>query len=68
MGLAITEYPDEQLTSMVEWVLADGGLRTDDELAKETREALGLGRGSRIDARIAAAIADVRKRAEDPSF
>jgi very-short-patch-repair endonuclease len=68
MGLAITEYPDEQLTSMVEWVLADGGLRTDDELAKETREALGLGRGSRIDARVAAAIADVRKRAADPSF
>jgi hypothetical protein len=45
----------------VAWVLSDGGLRTDEELAKETRDALGIGRGSRIDARIATAIVDVRK-------
>ncbi len=61
LGLPITDYTDDQLIAVVAWVRSDGGLRTDEELAKETRDALGIGRGSRIDARIATAIDDVRK-------
>ncbi len=63
-GGPITTYTDEELESIVVWVLSDGALRTDDEVADEARRALGLGRGSRIAARLSTAVSTVRKREE----
>ena len=49
----ITEYAPHQLQIMITWVKSDGILRTEDEIIKETADALGFKRhGSRIKAAI----------------
>ena len=49
----ITEYAPHQLQIMINWVNSDGILRTEDEIIKETADALGFKRhGSRIKAAI----------------
>ena len=49
----ITEYAPHQLQIMINWVKSDGILRTEDEIVKETADALGFKRhGSRIKAAI----------------
>jgi len=56
-GQPFEEYTPRHFRQMVEWVRADGKLRTDDEIAAEVREAMGFTRrGARIDAAIQAAI------------
>lgn len=47
----ITTYPRRQLIDVLRWVSSEGLMRTDEELLKETADALGYKRkGARIDA------------------
>ncbi|MCC6386894.1 MAG: DUF4011 domain-containing protein [Dehalococcoidia bacterium] len=56
-GHPFEDYTPRQFRQMVDWVRADGKLRTDDEIAEEVRAAMGFTRrGARIDAAIQAAI------------
>lgn len=63
-GLAITEYPPQELIQLVRWIESDDVLRTEDELLEETMRELGFRkRGSRIVAAITQAIRTARQRA-----
>ena len=56
-GLPMTAYGDNQLDSLVIWIMADGVVRDLDELAQEVRQELGiLRRSHRVDTSIANAI------------
>lgn len=60
-GKRIQNYSDFQLREMVEWIMSDTLVRTDDDLLREMRKELGFKRGGkRIDAAIKAAIRDVQ--------
>lgn len=56
-GLPMTAYGDNQLDSLVTWIMGDGVVRDLDELALEVRQELGIVRRShRVDTSIANAI------------
>lgn len=56
-GLPMTAYGDNQLDSLVVWIMGDGVVRDLDELAQEVRQELGIVRRShRVDTSIANAI------------
>ena len=60
-GRSIQDYLHHELVALVEWILSDTLLRTDEELMAEMRRELGFRRrGSRIDAALGRAIAQVR--------
>ena len=60
-GRSIQDYLHHELVTLVEWILPDTLLRTDEELMAEMRRELGFRRrGSRIDAALGRAIAQVR--------
>jgi hypothetical protein len=57
----IDEYSDDDLARLVRWIESDGLLRTGEQLLGQMIEALGFERrGTRIVARIEAAIASSR--------
>lgn len=57
-GRKIHEYRQDELRAMVRWIMSDTLLRTNDQLLKETMEALGFARrGSKIVETISNAIA-----------
>ncbi len=59
-GAPITAYSPEQLVAIARWIQSDGRLRTDDALMAEMRTVMGFSRrGSRIDAALAAAVAQL---------
>lgn len=56
-GLPIDAYSDSQLRALVQWIKANGLLRSNDELVQEMMNELGFSRrGSKIVARLEAAI------------
>lgn len=65
----ITEYTRAELRALYEWVVSDGKLRSDDELADEMFAGLPFARrGARIEAVLRAAIADCETRPKTPGF
>ncbi len=62
-GLPITEYSTHELVELVQWIMSDGLLRTDDQILEEARAELGFRRrGSRIIEALGRAIRVARKR------
>lgn len=62
-GAPIADYSDAELIAIIDWITADGLLRTDFELKQEARDELGFRRnGARIERRLSDAIAQARKR------
>ncbi len=60
---SITEYRSHELQALLEWLLSDGRLRTDEELIDELRVELGFARrGARIESACRQAIAALRSR------
>lgn len=60
-GRSIDEYSAKDLHHLVEWVLSDGGLATDDEIITELTKELGFQlQGNRIVARLKDVIRSVR--------
>ena len=59
---AITEYSQEELVSLIDWICADQQRLSDDELRRSAMRALGFKRrGSRIDAAIGDAVRSWRR-------
>jgi hypothetical protein len=64
-GQPINTYSRRQLIDVLRWVSSDGLMRTDEELLKETVDALGYRRrGARIDAVLTEAIQDWKRTAK----
>ena len=60
----ITDYSSRQLVWLIEWIMSDTLLRTDDVLMREVMQELGFKRsGKRITDAIAKAIGEARRRA-----
>jgi very-short-patch-repair endonuclease len=61
-GRPITEYSPDELVALVRWIESDTLLRTEDEVVEAARKELGFRRGgSRINAALAAAVANARQ-------
>jgi hypothetical protein len=60
-GAPISEYSRPQLVKIVRWILSDGLLRTDEELLRETSQAMGYKRiGSKIRDTLTSAVRQAR--------
>ena len=58
----IDQYSSNELVKLIQWILSDGCLRTDDEIVNEMVRELGFRRrGTRIEARVSQAIKQVKK-------
>jgi very-short-patch-repair endonuclease len=58
----INQYSIDELVKLIQWILSDGCLRTDDEIIRNMLPELGFSkRGVRIEARILQAIQQVRR-------
>jgi len=65
LGLTIDEYSHGELVALAVWINSDGRLRTDDEIIEEMKVELGFKRrGSRIEAALRAAAANVGRSAD----
>jgi very-short-patch-repair endonuclease len=61
-GKPIAEYSQDELVALVRWIESDTLLRTEDEVVEAARKELGFRRGgSRINAALAAAVANARQ-------
>jgi hypothetical protein len=58
----IDQYSPNELVKLIQWILSDGCLRTDEEIVSEMVRELGFRRrGPRIEARVLEAIQRVRR-------
>lgn len=58
----IDQYSSNELVKLIQWILSDGCLRTDDEIVNEMVRELGFRRrGTKIEARVLQAIKQVKK-------